>query len=97
MVTAARIIIFVVCAISFVLLIKRFRTSSSTWNPKTRDYWYALTMWTFAAAAANLESVVRHLTGRYSIVFTAMAAFTTLSGVLRKGSWGGPDKDNRDE
>jgi hypothetical protein len=91
MYSIVRIILLVVCAVSFVLLINRWRNNHATWNTKTRDYWYALTMWTFASAAANLEGLIRHLPGRYSVVFSAMAGLVTLSGVLRKGDWGGRD------
>jgi hypothetical protein len=79
-------------ATSFLILLNRFRVGRSDWNTKTRDYWYALTMWTFAASCGTIESLIRGLSIRYSIVLSIAAAATTLSGVLRKGTWGGEDR-----
>lgn len=86
-----RLVLLVICAASFFILLNRFRLNRQSWNTKTRDYWYALTAWTFATAMSCLEGLLRHLPGRYSIVLTTAAAIVTLMGVLRRGPWGGPD------
>lgn len=93
--TIVRIILLVVAASAFFILLNRFRVGRQDWNAKTRDYWYALTMWTFASGCGTAESLYRQLPGRYSIVLSVAAAVVTLTGVLRKGTWGGSDLQRR--
>lgn len=90
-----RIFLLTICCISFLVLMNRFRTRRQKWNTKTRDYWYALTMWSFAGIIATGESIARGIPFRYGIVFTSAAAIATFFGVMRPGSWG--DSENKSD
>lgn len=83
-----RLLLLVLCLVSFFLLIKRFKIGHKSWDTKTLDYWFALLLWTFAAILSTVESLIRHLPGRYSIVVTTTAAMVTLTGALRPGIFG---------
>lgn len=87
-----RLVLGIICTIEFFILIGKFVMYRKQWNTKTRDYWYALTMWAFATACANFESIIRGLPGRYTIILTIAAATVTLIGLRRRGSWGGEEK-----
>lgn len=86
--TIWRVLVFVICLSSFVILCNRFRKNRKQWTAKTRDYWYAQTMWSFAGAVIPLEGILRHGSFRISLVFVTAAVIVNLIGLRRKGSWG---------
>jgi hypothetical protein len=83
-----RAVVGIVCLLSFLRLLYRFALHRDEWNPKTRDYWYALTMWSFAGLALSVEALIRHSPFRYSLVFVSAAAIVSMIGLRRKGGWG---------
>lgn len=84
LITTWRIFLLLVCLVALLLLVRKFRSTHATWDSKTRAYWYALVMWTFASLASVSESLYRHLPYKYSIVLSTSAALATLVGAIRK-------------
>lgn len=70
------------------LLGTRFRQNSWKWNTKTRDYWFALVMWSIAAVVLAIEGVLRDSDFGARLVFCTIAASVTLKGLASRSSWG---------
>jgi hypothetical protein len=83
-----RVILLVVCSLSLLILCNRYRLNRAEWTQKTRDYWYAQTMWSVAGIAIPVEGIARGTAWRYSFVFIMAAAIVNLIGLRRKGPWG---------
>lgn len=83
-----RIILLATCLVSFVILCNRYRLNSEQWSNKTRDYWYAQTMWSLAGIAIPIEGIYRDTPWRYSFIFIMAAAIVNLIGLRRRGPWG---------
>lgn len=79
---------FLVCVISFVILLVRYKQHRNDWNAKTLNYWYGRTMWTIAGGSLSLEGYLRHSPFRYSTVLITAAAVVTLIALMTKGAWG---------
>jgi hypothetical protein len=86
-----RMLNLLVSATCIYLLSHRFAKKSNSWNSKTRDYWFALVMWSVAGAALSIEGIIRDSPSGARLVFILSAAIATLVGLLRKGSWGEPE------
>lgn len=80
-------ILLVSCASVFFLL-RRFYKFHDSWNTKTRDYWYALFMWSISGVGVALEGILRQSPFRFVLVIITAAAIVTLIGVIRRGTWG---------
>ncbi len=83
-----RVMVILVCALSLVILTKRFIKNRKHWNAKTRDYWYALTMWSFTGVVIGVEGIRQGTPFNVRIVFVSVAALVSLFGLRRRGSWG---------
>lgn len=70
-------------------LIRRYRDKGKTWNRKTRDYWYALLVWSAAGLSIAIQGVFFDLPITPSLVLLTAASLTAAKGVSTKGSWGG--------
>lgn len=88
MVILWRICIFTISLVSFVILCNRFRVNRDSWTNKTRDYWYAQTMWSIAGASIGIEGLISHPPFIFSRVFITAAIIVNLIGLRRKGPWG---------
>jgi hypothetical protein len=85
---AWRLGLFVVTLSSLILLTCRVCRHGKNWNPKTKDYWFALVMWSLAGLVVSIEGVIRDSTFGMRLVFVTAAALVTLNGLRRKGAWG---------
>lgn len=83
-----RVIAFCVAVYSFVTLINRFRKSGSDWNTKTKDYWYALTMWSLAGSVLTVQSILLDRPFTPGFVFLITGILVTGKGVHNKSDWG---------
>lgn len=83
-----RLALLVVCVGCIGLLAVRMKTNGRNWNPKTRDYWFALLMWCIAGVVLAVEGIIRDSIFSIRLVFVTAAALVTLNGLRRKGSWG---------
>lgn len=70
------------------ILGQRFSKSGADWNVKTKDYWFALVMWSVAGSALAIEGIFRDSSPGARLVFLFIASAVTLKGLLRRGSWG---------
>jgi hypothetical protein len=86
-----RLGVFVISIYAFVMLIVRWRQYADEWTDKTKDYWYALLMWTFVGIVGSIQGIImdRPLTPA-TVVLTA-AVLVTGRGLHTKGAWGGED------
>jgi uncharacterized membrane protein len=84
-------VVFLVCLASFVILMFRFVRHRKKWNAKTRDYWYALSMWSFAGMVIAFEGIRQHTPFGVRILVVSVAALVSLFGLRRRGSWGAGD------
>lgn len=87
-----RVGIILVCAGCLWFLLQRYRHNSSTWNEKTRDYWFSLVMWSLAGAVLAIQGMILNFPFGPGLVFVTMAALVSLKGLLKRGEWGGSDK-----
>lgn len=83
-----RIAVAMVCLFSLVALLVRFKQNSSDWNVKTKDYWYALLMWSLSGLVLAIQGLLESRLITPAIVFATAAALVTGKGLHRKGSWG---------
>lgn len=86
-----RIGVFLISIWCFMTLLRRFHQYNKDWSDKTRDYWYALLMWTVVGIVAPIQGIVlnRPLTPAFAVMFAAI--LTTGKGLHTKGAWGGDD------
>ena len=89
--TLFRVIVFLISIASFICLVIGFVRHRDRWNSKTRDYWYALTMWSLVGASVTYEGIQKDTPMHYSTVFVIAAAVVSLIGFRRKGKWGSDD------
>lgn len=73
------------------LLALRYRAQHTTWNTKTRDYWYSLVMWCVVGVVVMIQGVMFDYPLGPSLPITTAALAVTLRGLLRHGEWGGRD------
>jgi len=71
------------------ILMHRLRQQRANWSAKTRDYWFALVMWSLAALTASFEGLLQDLPPGVRLVLVAAATLVTLKALCRRGSWGG--------
>lgn len=83
-----RVVIFAVSLYSVVYLLRRFPQSGQSWNPKTKDYWFALLMWSIAGCAFTIQGVILDRPFTPATVFLSAAVLVTGRGLHRKGGWG---------
>lgn len=86
-----RFVVFLVSLYAMTVLVLRWRQYSREWTNKTKDYWYALLMWTFVGVVGSIQGILldRSLTPA-TVVLTA-AVLVTAKGLHTKGAWGGED------
>ena len=75
-------------AVCVYILGRRFGKKGADWNAKTRDYWFALVMWSVAGVAMSLEGILRNSVPGTRLLFICLASLVTLRGLLRRGTWG---------
>lgn len=83
-----RAAVFLICAISLIVMVGGFIRYRKGWNKKTRDYWYGRVMWTVAGMALSFEGIDENVHLRYGLIFVSVAALATLKGNLQRGPWG---------
>ena len=83
-----RFILLLACCVSFVMLVHKYLGHRKYWNMKTKDYWYALLMWSIAGISYGTEGIVRDRPLGPTLVFVFAAAVVSVKGVLKKGAWG---------
>lgn len=85
----ARVAIFFTCFLCLFVLILRFWQEGQNWNTKTKDYWFALLMWTLSGCIFSIQGVALDRPFTPGFVFLVAAALVTSKGLFRKGRWGG--------
>ena len=88
---AFRLLIFIVCVICLVLLAYQFFKRRALWNPKTRDYWFALVMWSVAGVVIGADGLFHDRALNPRTILVTIAALATLNALHRKGKWGADD------
>lgn len=79
------------CTWAAAVLLVRFVKQRELWNAKTRDYWFALLIWTVVGAVGSLEGLYQDLQPGSRLVVLTVASGVTLIGLQRRGDWGGSD------
>lgn len=72
-------------------LIRRFRLNNTKWTTKTKDYWYALLMWTFVGITFSIQGIAFDRDLSPALIVVTAAVMVTGKGLNKKGSWGGED------
>lgn len=62
------------------------------WTPKTKDYWYALLMWTIVGMVVPVQAIILNRPFTPATVVIIAAVLVTGKGLKQKGSWGGSDE-----
>lgn len=70
------------------ILGRNFSKYGHKWTTRTKDFWYALSMWSFAAFAGSIEAILQHASGGSRLILFTVAPIVTLLGLMRKGPWG---------
>lgn len=84
-----RLFCFFVSAYSFVFLLVRYRAGGGReWNVKTKDYWFALVMWSLSGCVFTIQGIVLNRPLTPGFVFLIAAILVTGKGLSRKGDWG---------
>lgn len=86
-----RLIILIVCLACLVMLAGRFMTRHGRWNPKTRDYWFAMVTWSLAGVFIGVQGLMEELPISPRTILVTMAALVTFNGLRRTGGWGDND------
>lgn len=76
--------------ITLLLRWKKYSTKQE-WTPKTKDYWYALFMWTIVGMVVPIQGIILDRPFTPATVAIAAAVLVTGTGLSRKGDWGGSD------
>ncbi len=80
-----------VCLFDLFILGRRFHMNRHHWNEKTRDYWYALTVWSFAGLVGSIQGITTHLGLTPSIVLITAGALSVTKALHLTGPWGSRD------
>lgn len=83
-----RILAFFVSLYCLVTLLVRYRQGNVTWNTKTKDYWFALMMWSLSGCVFTVQGLVLDRPFTPGFVFLTAAILVTGKGLSRKGIWG---------
>lgn len=83
-----RVLAFFISVYCVVILLLRWKRDSKDWNVKTRDYWYALFMWSLAGCVFTVQGVALDRPFTPGFVFLTAAVLVTGKGLHRKGEWG---------
>lgn len=84
-----RVLLIGILIYSLLVLTIRFRAQHKTWNDKTKDYWYAMTMWCLTAGVLLVQGIALNLGFTPGFVLLVSATLVTGRGLHRKGDWGG--------
>jgi hypothetical protein len=79
---------FCVSIFCVAVLLIRWRQKSAGWNEKTKDYWYALLMWSLAGCVFTVQGIVLDRPFTPGFVFLIAAILVTGKGLHQKGDWG---------
>ena len=82
------LVLFLCIACSVGLIYRTVRPPSPDWNSKTKDYWFALFMWSLAGSAATIETLINNEPFTVRLAFIFVASVVCLNGLRQKGSWG---------
>lgn len=83
-----RFVAFFVSLYSAGCLLVKYHRHHKTWNTKTKDYWFALLMWSFAGAEFCIQGIGLDRPFTPATVFLVAAILVTGKGVHQKGDWG---------
>lgn len=83
-----RVLAFFISVFCLVKLGIRYQQAGRNWNVKTKDYWFALVMWSLAGCVFTVQGVVLDRPFTPGFVFLTAAILVTGKGLARKGSWG---------
>lgn len=84
-----RLAAFFVSLYSFAMLVYRYQTGGGkNWNVKTKDYWFALVMWSLSGCAFTIQGIALDRPFTPGFVFLIAAILVTGKGIRRKGDWG---------
>lgn len=84
-----RLLAFVVSLYSLVMLVVRYRKNGGQdWNVKTKDYWFALVMWSSAGCVLSIQGIALNRPLTPGLVLMTAAILVTGKGVFKKGPWG---------
>lgn len=83
-----RVITFLVSVYSATTLLIRYKQNHHAWNTKTKDYWYALFMWSLAGAEFCIQGIALDRPLTPATVFMIAAVLVTGKGVHNKSGWG---------
>lgn len=84
-----RVITLLVSLYACVTLIRRWRQHNDAYNTKTKDYWYALFMWTIVGIVVPIQAMTLDRPFTPATVVITAAVLTTAKGLHTRGSWGG--------
>lgn len=70
------------------LVLRYFQTDGKNWNVKTKDYWFALVMWTLSGCVFTIQGITLDRPFTPGFVFLTAAILVTGKGIRRKGEWG---------
>lgn len=85
---AVRAIAFFVSLYCLVKLIVRYKQNESSWNVKTKDYWFAMVMWSLAGCVFAAQGIALDRPFTPGFVFMSAAILVSGKAMFRKGSWG---------
>ena len=83
-----RVVAFFVSLFSLAKLIIRYQQSRNEWNVKTKDYWFALLMWSLAGCVFTVQGITLDYPFTPGFVFLTAAILVTGKGLHQKGTWG---------
>lgn len=83
-----RVFAFFISLLCLAKLVVRYRQQSDGWNVKTKDYWFALTMWSLAGCVFTVQGITLDRPFTPGFVFMTSAILVTGKGLYRKGAWG---------
>lgn len=87
-----RVLSFLACVYSFLMLIIRSKKRSYIWNVKTKDYWFALLTWTLGGCILTIQGIVLDLPFTPGVVLVTAASLVTGKAVHSRGGWGDTDE-----
>lgn len=83
-----RTLAFFVSIYCVIVLAIHYKRDGRNWNVKTKDYWFALMMWSLAGCVFAGQGVVLDRPFTPGFVFLTAAVLVTGKGLARKGPWG---------
>ena len=86
-----RLWMFLVNAVTIVVMYDKFRKYRNEWTIKTLDIKLALLLWCLSAITAAPQNIMADAPFGPKTIIGALASAVMLRAVLRKGSWGGYD------